>query len=141
MLAIMAAAHGGQVLGSAVTATLASHQLPDRLSLRDLGVHRLRDLSESEHIFQLVHSELPDAFGPLRSLDSYRSNLPIQPTAFVGREAGVREIAKALEDARLVTLCGVGGVGKTRLALQGAAEVLPQLEDGLGRRARKRRSG
>ena len=128
--AIMAAAHGGQVLCSTVTAALASHQLPDRSSLRDLGAHRLRDLSESEHIFQLVHPGLPDGFGPLRSLDSYRSNLPIQPTAFVGREAEVCEIAKALEEARLVTLCGVGGVGKTRLALQVAAEVLPLFEDG-----------
>ena len=127
---LMAAGHGGQVLCSGVTSSLISDQLPDGVSLRNLGTHRLRDLSDPEAVFQVVQEGLRDGFPPLRSLDSYRGNLPVQPTAFVGREREVAEIAKALDEARVVTLCGVGGVGKTRLSLQVAADVVPRFPDG-----------
>ena len=127
---LMATAHGGQVLCSGVTASLVSDQLPEGCRLRDLGPHRLRDLSEPEHVFQVEHASLLAEFPPLRSMDSFSGNLPTQPTSFVGREAEVTEIAKALDQARLVTLSGVGGVGKTRLALQVAAHVLPSFSDG-----------
>jgi predicted ATPase/class 3 adenylate cyclase len=127
---LMAVGHGGQVLCSGISASLVSDQLPDGAGLRDLGPHTLRDLSEPEHVFQLTHFDLRSDFPPLRSIDSFRSNLPTQPTAFVGRDREVAAIANALDEARVVTLCGVGGVGKTRLALQVAAHVLPRYEDG-----------
>ena len=128
---LMSSGHGGQVLCSGVTSSLVADRLPEESALRDLGSHRLRDLSEPEHVFQLEHPALRGAFPPLRSLDSYRGNLPTQPTAFVGRETQVSEVAKVLDEARMVTLCGVGGVGKTRLALQVGAHVLPQFPDGV----------
>jgi len=128
---LMASGHGGQVLCSGVTASLVNDRLPDASALRDLGSHRLRDLSEPEHVFQLDHPDLRTAFPALRSLDSYRTNLPSQPTAFVGRDATVLEVGKALDETRVVTLCGVGGVGKTRLALQVGAHVLPRFPDGV----------
>ena len=127
---LMAAGHGGQILVSGVTATLASGQLPHDTALRDLGDHRLRDLAEPEHVFQLLHPGLRSDFPPLRSLDRYPGNLPIQPTAFVGRDAAIAEVGKALDEARAVTLTGVGGVGKTRLALQVAADVVHRFGDG-----------
>jgi predicted ATPase/class 3 adenylate cyclase len=128
---LMASGHGGQVLCLGVAASLVADRLPEESALRDLGSHRLRDLSEPEQVFQLDHPALRDTFPPLRSLDSYRGNLPTQPTAFVGREAQVLEVAKAIEEARVVTLCGVGGVGKTRLAYQAGAHVLPRFPDGV----------
>lgn len=127
---LMAAAHGGQMLCSAATASLARGQLPDGSRLVDLGEHRLRDLAEPEHVFQLVHESLRVAFPPLRSLDSYPGNLPLQATTFVGREAELTELGKALEETRVLTLSGVGGVGKTRLGLQVAAEIVPRFRDG-----------
>jgi predicted ATPase/class 3 adenylate cyclase len=127
---LMASGHGGQVLCSGVVASIVAGR-PEESALRDLGSHRLRDLSEPVHVFQLDHPALRDAFPPLRSLDTYRGNLPIQPTEFVGREAQVLEVAKALDEARVVTLCGVGGVGKTRLAFQAGAHVLPRFPDGV----------
>jgi predicted ATPase/class 3 adenylate cyclase len=123
---LMAIGHGGQVLVSQSTERLITD-----FELRDLGEHRLRDLSRSERVFQLSHQSLPGSFPPLRSLESYPTNLPAQTTGFVGREAEMRETATALADRRVVTLTGVGGVGKTRLALQVAADVLPLFPDGV----------
>ena len=119
---LMAIAHGGQVVCSGVTHSILSDHLSGEWGLRDLGERRLRDLAEPVRVFQLVHPRLLNDFPPLRSLDRLQGNLPIQTTAFVGRENEIAEVLEALATARLVTLCGVGGVGKTRLALQVAAD-------------------
>src|SRR5262245_60124054 len=121
---VMQAGHGGQVLLSSVTAGLVRGDLPAGAGLRDLGEHRLRDLARPEQLLQLVHPDLPDAFPPLRSLDALPTNLPPQLTSFVGRERESAAVADLLAAHRLVTLTGSGGCGKTRLALQAAAEVL-----------------
>jgi predicted ATPase/class 3 adenylate cyclase len=127
---LAAVAHGCQVLCSGATAELVRDCLADGVALLDLGEHRLRDLSRPEHVFQIVHSSLPGEFGPLRSLDAYPTNLPVQAGVLVGRERELAEIASAVDSARVVTLTGVGGVGKTRLALQAAADALPHFGDG-----------
>ena len=127
---LMAAAHGGQVLVSLSTEELLSEAVGADVDLVDLGAHRLRDLSRPEQVFQLRVSGLASEFPPLRSLDAYPGNLPLQLTSFVGREQELNAIAKTFDATRLVTLTGVGGVGKTRLAMQVAAEVLPRVPDG-----------
>ena len=127
---IMAAAHGGQVLVSQTTAQLLEDSLPSAVMLVDLGEHRLRDLARPEHVFQVQHPGLPDEFPPLRSLDSYPTNLPAQRTSFVGRDDDVDAVCATLRDHRVVTITGVGGVGKSRLAVQVAATVLPRFPDG-----------
>ena len=88
--------------------------MPDGLSSIDLGEHRLRDLSRIEHVFQVSPPDTREVFPPLRSLDAFPGNLPVQLTSFVGRDDDVAGVAKALDESRLVTLTGVGGVGKTR---------------------------
>ncbi len=127
---LMSLAHGGQVVVSEATAGVAADALPGEVTLVDLGEHVLRDLSRREHVFQLAAPGLASGFPPLRSPDVLPGNLPLQPTSFVGRDDDVREVTKTLGSARLVTLIGVGGVGKTRLALQVAAELLPSFADG-----------
>jgi predicted ATPase/class 3 adenylate cyclase len=124
---LMAVAHGGQVVCSEATAGLVSGET----ALANLGEHRLRDLSAPQRVFQVLAAGLPERFPPLESLDSYPGNLPLAPTRFVGRERTVRDVAEALEQTRLVTITGVGGVGKTRLALQVAAESLADFPDGV----------
>ncbi len=126
-------AHGGQVLLSGATAELVSEALPDGVKLLDLGAHRLRDLGRPEQVLQLAAAFLPADFPPLTSLDNpdLPNNLPGQLSAFIGREqelAAVRSLAAA---ARLVTLTGSGGSGKTRLALQTAVELLDSALDGV----------
>ena len=130
---MMSSAHGGQVLLSATTATLVQQALPPEVSLVDLGDHRLRDLAQPERIFQLVAPDLPREFPPLRTLTAIPNNLPLQVTSFVGREQQVEAVRAALmhRDTRLLTLTGPGGTGKTRLALQVAAELLDSFPDGL----------
>ena len=127
---LMAAAHGGQILMSDATGALVRLQLPDGASLLDLGEHRLRDLAGRMHIFQLVHPDLPGAFPVLRTLDAFPGNLPLQVSSFIGRARELKQTAAALGESRVVTLIGVGGVGKTRLALQVAEQVLPRFGDG-----------
>ncbi len=127
------AAHGGQVLLSGATAELLWQSLPDGVTLRDLGAHRLKDLGRPEQVFQLEADFLPSAFPPLASLDNpdLPNNLPGQLSAFIGRERELAEVRTLAATARLVTLTGSGGSGKTRLALQAAVELLDVALDGV----------
>jgi predicted ATPase len=128
----MGAGHGGQVLLSQVTRDLVEQSLPADVSLRDLGEHRLKDLGYPTHLYQLVIAGLQASFPPLKTLASYAHNLPIQPTPFIGREKVVDNVQRQLlrQEVRLLTLTGPGGVGKTRLGLQVAAEASEQFKDG-----------
>ncbi len=128
---LMSIGHGGQTLLSATTAELVRDQLASNVSIRDLGEHRLKDLVRSEHVFQLSHTRLPSDFPPLKSIDTFPNNLPVQLTTFIGREREIEEAKQRLSSARLLTLIGPGGTGKTRLALQLAADVLPNFSDGV----------
>jgi predicted ATPase/class 3 adenylate cyclase len=128
---LLEAAHGGQMLISQTTADLARDSLPASAGLRDLGVHRLKDLARPEHIFQFLHPDLPAEFPPLHSLDALPNNLPLQVTSFIGREREIEEVKQLLAKTRLLTLTGSGGTGKTRLALQVAAELLPGYAEGV----------
>ncbi|MCJ7437947.1 MAG: adenylate/guanylate cyclase domain-containing protein, partial [Acidimicrobiia bacterium] len=127
---VAAVAHGGQIVLSRATEELARDGLGNDVSLVDLGDHQLRDLARPEHVFQINTPGLRIDFPPLRSLDAFPGNLPSRPTSFVGRDGDLRKVAEALERAPVVTVTGVGGVGKTRLALQVAAEVVPHYPDG-----------
>lgn len=130
---IMSAGHGGQILLSQTTCDLVAQTLPDGVGLQDLGEHRLKDLQRASRLFQLVIAGLPVDFPQLRTLDAHRHNLPIQPTPFIGREREVATVCGLLRraDVRLLTLMGPGGVGKTRLGLQVAAELADQFTDGV----------
>ncbi len=130
---IMSAGHGGQVLLSRATRELVEHTLPDGVALRDMGKHRLKDLQRPSHLFQLVIAGLPSDFPPLNTLNTRPNNLPFQPTPFIGREKEVAALGQLLcrEDVHLVTLTGPGGIGKTRLALQVAAELSDLFADGI----------
>src|SRR5215831_4045828 len=130
---IAAVAHGGQIVVSAATAALLGDSLPAGASLKDLGVHRLKDLGRAEQLFQLEGDGLPADFPPLRSLDSpkLRNNLPSQVSSFIGRDAELAEVRRLVAGSRLVTLTGAGGAGKTRLGLQAAAGLLDGSGDGV----------
>ena len=127
---LMAIAHGGQVVVSETVESLARTTLPTEVRLVDLGEHRLRDLTDTLHVFQVVHPALGREFPPLRSLTELPGNLPRQVTSFVGRDAEIGSLADLVRTSSLVTLTGVGGVGKTRLSLQVAAEVVTDFPDG-----------
>jgi predicted ATPase len=130
---LLSAAHGGQVLLSLATQELVRDASPVDARLEDLGERRLKDLFRPERVFQITTPDLPSEFPPLRTLESLRNNLPLQPTPLVGREREVEEVCERLrqEDIRLLTLTGPGGTGKTRLALQAAADLLEDFEDGV----------
>jgi predicted ATPase/class 3 adenylate cyclase len=128
---VASAGNGGQVLVSETTRALVDHALPPGLSLKDLGLHRLKDLAQPERLFQLVVDGLPEDFPRLKTLESTPNNLPTQLTSFIGRDDQVRDAKQLLEKARLLTLTGPGGTGKTRLSLQIAANVLDQFPDGV----------
>ncbi len=125
-----AIAHGGQIVCSQATADLARDVLAEGVAFVDLGEHRLRDLSRPERVFQVSASGLQGQFGPLASVDAFPGKLPLQVSSFIGRERELARIVNALDESRVVTLTGVGGVGKTRLALQVAAELLPRFRYG-----------
>ncbi len=124
---LMSIAHGGQVVVSTTTAGLLE---ATRFELRDLGEQRLTGLSRTERVWQVCVPGLASDFPPLRSLDAMPGNLPRQVTSFVGRDAALNEVAALARSRPLVTLTGVGGVGKTRLALEVAAEVAADFSDG-----------
>ncbi len=128
---IAAAAHGGQVLLSQSTHELVVNELPDGVTFKDLGEHRLKDLRQPKHLYQLNIEGLPADFPPIKSLDAVLNNLPVQSTSFVGREKELGEVKKLVEGVRLVTLTGSGGSGKTRLALQVAAEMSGNFQNGV----------
>ena len=128
-----AVGHGGQTLLSAAAAAELRAELPAGMTLRSLGSHQLKDLSEPMEVFQLGVRGLPEEFPPLRSLDNprLRHNLPTQMTSLVGRSAEMQTVRDLLDESRLVTLVGSGGVGKTRLALQVGADLLDGSGDGV----------
>ena len=123
---VMAVGHGGQILVAATTAALV-----DGADLLDLGERRLRDLSGAHRLFQVRGDGLAEVFPELRTLDAVPGNLPVQSANLVGRELAVKELAALIPAHRLVTLTGVGGVGKTRLAVQVAAELAGDFPDGV----------
>jgi predicted ATPase/class 3 adenylate cyclase len=128
---VMSVAHGGQVLLSQAVAMLVGERLPPDVALHDLGTVRLRGLENPERVFQLVHPQLRHDFPALRSLEATPNNLPQQLSSFVGRERELAEIRKLLGNTRLLTLLGAGGLGKTRLTLRIAADVLDDYPDGV----------
>jgi predicted ATPase/class 3 adenylate cyclase/DNA-binding XRE family transcriptional regulator len=130
---IAAAGHGGQVLLSQTTRALVELDLPVDLTVTDLGAHRLKDLQHPEPLAQLVIPGVPADFPALATLDAHPHNLPIQPTALLGRAQDMEAVCALLrrDDVRLVTLTGPGGVGKTRLGLQVAAELVDEYTDGV----------
>ena len=128
---LMSAGHGGQVLLSQVTFELVRDDLPDGVTLRDMGEHRLKDLTRPEHVYQLIAPGLESKFPPLKTLDVHPNNLPLQLTSFIGRERELIELKKKVEESRLVTLIGPGGTGKSRLALQVAADLTDRFSQGV----------
>jgi predicted ATPase/class 3 adenylate cyclase len=124
---IMAAGHGGQILLSDVTARLVATG-PQPIELLDLGVHHLRDLAEPERLWQVVHPALERDFPPVRGLETFSSNLPVQRSSLVGREADVARLGRLVAEHRMVTATGAGGVGKTRLAIHAAADLLARFD-------------
>jgi len=128
---LRAIGHGGQILCSGATADLAGDDLPDGVTLLDLGAHRLKDLGRPEQVFQVCHPGLRREFPPLRSLDVIPNNLPVHLTSFIGREAELADLTRLAGQHRLVTLTGSGGVGKTRLAATVAADLAAAHADGV----------
>jgi predicted ATPase/class 3 adenylate cyclase len=126
---VMAAGHGGQVLVSESTRAL----LDDRFQARDLGEHRLKDLAGPHHLYQLLVEGLPADFPPLKTLENRPTNLPVLANALIGRSRELKETQALLarDDVRLLTLTGAGGTGKTRFALQIAAEQLEEFANGV----------
>ena len=128
---IMSSAHGGQVLLTQSVVAMLADRMPADTSLRDLGLVRLRDLTSPEHVFQLQHPRLRKDFPALRSLEATPNNLPQQVTSFIGRERELAEVRRLFGTTRLLTLLGAGGIGKTRVALHAAAEVMDDFPDGV----------
>lgn len=128
---IAAAAHGGQILISDAARALVERDLPSGTRLRDVGRHALKDLAHPEHLHQLVVEGLEQDFPAPKTLDARPNNLPAQLTRFIGRHDEVTRIRELLAENRLVTLTGIGGTGKTRLALRVAAEALDDFDDGV----------
>lgn len=128
---IMSAAHGGQILLSEAVAELIRDDLPEAVSLRDMGRHHLKGLAQLERLFQVIVPDLPASFPPLNTLDVSATNLPTQLTTFIGRETEVAEVKRLLSESRLTTLTGSGGCGKTRLSIQVAKELQAEYPNGV----------
>ena len=127
---LLATCHGGQVLLTSATQQLLVDELPAGAELRDLGLHRLKDLNRPEQVFELVDADHPRDFPPIRSQQP-ATNLPIQLTAFIGRDGELRQLRELHGRGRSLTLTGPGGSGKTRLALELASDVIPEHADGV----------
>src|ERR1700676_3726848 len=124
-------AHGGQTVLSGATEQLVVDRLPEGAWLTDLGTHPLRDLPRPERVVQLCHPDLVNEFAPLRTSKAVAApNLPVQLSSFVGRDAELTQLRELLADNRVVTLTGAGGVGKTRLAIQIAAQMAGEFSAG-----------
>lgn len=128
---LRAIAHGGQVLVSQSTHSLVRDSAPEGVAFKDLGAHMLKDLATPEHVFQLCHADLESEFAPLLSLNSVPNNLPFQLKSFIPRDAEMATLQELLASHRLVTVTGAGGSGKTRLAIQTAAELLDDYPEGV----------
>jgi predicted ATPase/DNA-binding SARP family transcriptional activator len=128
---LMATAHGDQVLLTQATRDLVIDAMPEGVGLRELGSHRLRNLIRPEVVFQVIAAGLRAEFPPLKSMDLERHNLPVSPNGFVGRGSELAEIKERLAANRMLTLTGAGGTGKTRLALQAAADLIENFKDGV----------
>lgn len=128
---LMSVAHGGQILVSQAVADEVNARLPERVELHDLGNVRLKDLATPERVYQVLHPDLRQDFPALRSLEATPNNLPQQLTSFVGRERELSEASALLRESRLVTLLGMGGLGKTRLSMQIAADAMDRFPDGV----------
>jgi predicted ATPase/class 3 adenylate cyclase len=128
---LLAVAHGGQTILSRKNRDRLPEELPEEIVLKDLSLHRLRDLSEPEHVFQVLHPELSSEFPPLGSLNSWPNNLPLRPSRFIGRFEESEAVNRFLDERSLLTLTGAGGSGKTRLALQVAADRIDRYRDGV----------
>lgn len=126
---LLTAGAGGQVLVSAATREVLGPRLAEGVGFRDLGEHSLRDVTRPMRLFQLIHPKLLAEFPPPRTLDALRSNLPVQVTSFVGRHQELAEVDKLIRGARLVTLTGAGGCGKTRLAIETASGLFDEFAD------------
>ncbi|MEE2883348.1 MAG: tetratricopeptide repeat protein [Planctomycetota bacterium] len=127
---LLSTSSGSQIVISLSTEELIRDNLPQEVELKDLGSHRLKDLIRPEQVFQVVAPGLRSDFPPLASLESFPHNLPIQLSSFIGREREIEEILERFATTRLLTLTGPGGSGKTRLALQLAAELIENHPDG-----------
>lgn len=128
---LLALCHGGQVLVSMATRQLLADEAPTGSDLWDLGLHRLKDLSRPEHVFQLVDLDRPVEFPPLRSVRGRATNLPVQLTRLIGRAEELQELHRLQADSRLVTIRGPGGVGKTRLAVELGSRLVSSMTDGV----------
>ena len=128
---VMSAGHGGQILLSQESADLCERALPEGVHLKDLGQHRLKGLSRLEHLYQVVAPGLREDFPPLRTLETHPYNLPLQLTSFIGREAEILQVKERLAEGRLVTLTGSGGVGKSRLSIRVAEDLMEDYPDGI----------
>ncbi|HXD12476.1 MAG TPA: adenylate/guanylate cyclase domain-containing protein, partial [Anaerolineales bacterium] len=128
---VMSVGHGGQILLSQAARDLVNTKLPDDTELRDLGERRLKDIFKPEHLYQVSAANLLSDFPPLATPEFLNHNLPTQLTSFIGRERELAEVKALLSSTRLLTFNGSGGVGKTRLSLQLAAEQLAEFKDGV----------
>ena len=130
---LLSTGYGGQVIMSLSTYDLVRDLLPAGVTIYDLGEHRLKDLQRPEHVFQLIAPDLTSTFPSLKTLDNRANNLPVQRGILIGREKELATVQRLLlrADAGLVTLTGPGGTGKTRLALQAAADLIDEFEDGV----------